>query len=401
MLLEHLEQGGIVSIEMGLKNIQSKENNNADTLRVIQVCDLQAGGIASIILSICERMDRDRVNFDYLVYRNQKEFFEDRALGLGGKKFIADNSEASNPLLKFFQKFFRTYRVLKNEKAKIFHVNASSPYECIVGFAARLAGVKTVILHSHNSRLKKNGTAYRLVQKICRLCMPLFGNHYFACSDLAGEFMYGKRREKKVVYVKNGIHTEKYRFNPDVRAQMRGQYDVEDALVIGSIGRMCRAKNQKFLLMIFAELLKLRPEARLLLIGKGELEAELMAYADSLGIREKLIHIPSTDRVQDYLCMIDVFLLPSLHEGLPVVGVEAQASGLPCVFSNRITKQTAITDLANFMSLEQTPSEWAELALSLAKSRDEKRCEYARLVREQGFNIEDTAKWLQNFYLSL
>lgn len=400
MPLEQLEQGGIVSIEMGRENIQFKKDD-AEALRVIQVCDLQAGGIASIILSICERMDRDKVNFDYLVYRNQKEFFEDRARGLGGKKLVADSSGASNKLSKFFKKFFRTYKVLKNEKAEIFHVNASTPYECIAGIAARLAGVKTVILHSHNSSLKKSGKAHRLVQGICRACLPLCGNYYFACSDLAGEFMYGKRRVKKVIYVKNGIQTDKFRFDADVRSEMRGQYQVRDDLVVGSIGRMCRAKNQEFLLRIFAELLELHPDSRLLLIGQGEKEAELMSLADSLGIREKLIHIPSTDRVQDYLCMMDVFLLPSLFEGLPVVGVEAQASGLPCVFSDRITKQTAITDLANFMSLEQTPREWAELALSLAKSRDEKRCEYAGLVREQGFDIEDTAKWLQNFYLSL
>lgn len=233
------------------------------------------------------------------------------------------------------------------------------------------------------------------------MCMPLFGSHYFACSDLAGEFMYGKRREKKVVYVKNGIHTETFRFDPDVRSQLRRRYDVENTLVIGSIGRMCRAKNQKFLLLIFVELLKLRPESRLLLIGQGELEAELMAFADSIGVKEKLIHIPSTDRVQDFLCMMDIFLLPSIYEGLPVVGVEAQASGLPCIFSARITKQAAITGRAAFMSLDRPPREWAELALDLVQRQDKDRREYAGIVRGQGFDIEDTARWLQDFYLSL
>ena len=126
-------------------------------LQVIQACDLQAGGITTLILSICEQLDRRKVNFDYLVYRDQEEFGDSRVKALGGRKLIADNTGAPNKMMKFLWKFFRTWKVLKKEGADIFHMNVSTPYDCLMGLAAKLAGMKIVILHSHNSHLKKSG----------------------------------------------------------------------------------------------------------------------------------------------------------------------------------------------------------------------------------------------------
>ena len=174
---------------------------------------------------------------------------------------------------------------------------------------------------------------------------------------------------------------------------MRAEYGLQDALVVGHIGRMVPAKNQGFLLEVFAELLRLRPDARLVLIGSGELEEALMAQAGRMGLVEKLTRIPSTSQPERFYCMMDLFMLPSLFEGLPVVGVEAQASGLPCIFSDSITRELAITD--------RSPAEWAELAAALAAETPRNREEYAGRVREGGFEIEDVAAWLQEFYLSL
>lgn len=378
-----------------------QHGDSSRPLRVVQACDLQAGGITSLILSICEEMDRDKVNFDYLVYRDQKEFGDERVKALGGRKLIADNTDAANKIQKFLWKFFRTWKVLRKEKAEIFHVNGSTPYDCLIGLAARAAGTKTVILHSHNSHLKKDGAGHKMFQQLCRLCIVLCGDYYFACSDLAGSFMYGKRLQKKVVFVKNGICTQRFRFDGGERERLRRQYQAEDALVVGNIGRMCRQKNQFFLLEIFSRILNTCPEARLLLIGQGELEEELLYRADILGIKEQMIFIASTDRISGFLSMMDVFLLPSLFEGFPVVGVEAQASGLPCVFSDRITRQVSITDRAYFLSLERTAEDWAAFAVHCAGKALENRREYADRVRAAGYEIQDTAEWLQEFYLGL
>jgi len=368
-------------------------------LRIVQACDLQAGGITSLILSICERLDRERVNFDYLVYRNQEEFGEKRVRELGGKKLAADNTDAPGKIGRFLWKFYRTYRVLKREKAQVFHINAPAPYDCLMGMAARLAGVKTVILHSHNSRLKKAGMGNRIFQQICRLCMPLCGDYYLACSDLAGRFLYGNRPAHKVIYIKNGIDTELFRFKREVRQRMRREYGMEpDTLLAGSVGRLCRQKNQGFLLDVFAEVKRLRPDARFLLIGQGELDGELTERAKALGIHDSLLHIGCTDRVNDYLCMMDVFLLPSLHEGLPVAGVEAQACGLPCLFSDSITAEAGITDRAVFLSLGQPAEQWALAALGPAEKERER---YADIVRDAGYEIADTAGLLERFYLNL
>ena len=370
-------------------------------LRVIQACDLQAGGIASLILAVCEHLDREKVNFDYLVYRNREEFGEKKALKMGGRKLVADNAKARYKTAKFLWKFFHTWQVLRKEKAIIFHINASTPYDCLVGIAARLAGVEKVILHSHSSKLKKPGKGFMIFQGICRLLIPVCGDYYFACSDLAGEFLFGKRCRKKVIYVNNGISVEDFQFDEVIRRKMRKQYQLEGTLVVGSIGRLCKVKNQEFLLEIFAELLKLHSGCRFLLIGRGELEGELMKMADTLQIREKLIHISVTDRIREYLCMMDVFLLPSLSEGFPVVGVEAQGCGLPCIFSGSITKQVALTDRAYFLGLEYSASEWAKFTLEIAGKGLEERETYMEKVREAGYDIQDTASWLQKFYLQV
>lgn len=369
--------------------------------RVVQACDLQAGGISSMILAVCENLDREAVNFDYLVYRNQEEFEDRRVQALGGRKLVASNTDAANKFEKFFYKFFRTYRVLRQERAEIFHINASTPYDCLVGLAARLAGVRTVILHAHNSRPEKSGKGHLVFQNICRMFQPLCGDRYFACSNLANEFMYGSRRRKKAVLVKNGIDTRRFQFDETVRREMRERYGLQDALVIGHIGRLCPQKNHSFLIQIFAELRKLRKDARLVLIGQGELERELMDQVERLELQDSILYIPVTSQPEQFYCMMDLFLLPSLYEGLPVVGVEAQASGLPCIFSDSITRELSITDRAHYLSLEQSPVEWAEQAVTLAGETETDRSVYAIQVRQNGFEIRDTAKWLQSFYLSL
>lgn len=370
-------------------------------LRVVQACDLQAGGISSMILAVCENLDRGAVNFDYLVYRDQEEFEDRRVQALGGRKLVASNTDAANKFEKFIYKFFRTYRVLRQERAEIFHINASTPYDCLVGLAARLAGVRTVILHAHNSRPEKFGKGHLVFQNICRMFQPLCGDRYFACSNLANEFMYGSRRRKKAVLVKNGIDTRRFQFDETVRREMRERYGLQDALVIGHIGRLCPQKNHSFLIQIFAELRKLRKDARLVLIGQGELERELMDQVERLELQDSILYIPVTSQPEQFYCMMDLFLLPSLYEGLPVVGVEAQASGLPCIFSDSITRELSITDRAHYLSLEQSPVEWAEQAVALAGETETDRSVYAIQVRENGFEIRDTAKWLQSFYLSL
>lgn len=378
----------------------SRENNRLP-LRVLQVCDLQAGGISSLILSVCTQMDREKVNFDYLVYRNQEEFDDHRVRKLGGRKLIADDTGARNHPEKIFRRFFRTWKILREEKPEIFHINASSPYECLVGIAGRLAGTKNIILHSHTSQLEKRGAGQKFFQEIFRLLLPLCGNHYFACSEKAAKFLYGKRLQKKVVYIKNGIRTEKFRFDKKTRVKMREDYQTKDALVIGHVGRFCEAKNHSYLLEIFAEIQKKVPKAFLLLIGQGELEEELMSRAVELNLRDSIIHIASTDRVEDFFCMMDVFLLPSLYEGFPIAGVEAQASGLPCVFSSRVTKEAALTDRAYFLSLNRPAAEWAKFVSAAAGQVSDAREKYAEAVREAGYDIQDTAHWLQEFYLGL
>lgn len=375
--------------------------SRTEPLRVLQVCDLQAGGIATLILGICTQLDREKVNFDYLVYRDQEEFGDAKVKELGGRKLIADNTSARNKMEKFILKFIHTWKVVNEEKPDVFHINASTPYDCLVGIAARLVGVKAIILHSHNSHLKKSGIGHCFFQNICRLLLPLCGDYYFACSDMAGEFLYGRWLQKKVIKIKNGIPTKDFRYCEETRIKMREDFQIKDELVVGHIGRFCEQKNQKFLFKIFFEICEIYPKAYLLLIGQGEMKKELVHLANYLNIRNNIIYIASTDKIGDFLDMMDVFLLPSLYEGISVAGVEAQASGLPCVFSNVIAREVALTDRAFFLSLKRPEAEWAQFVVSVVQTASRERERYADYVKNAGYEICDTAQWLQNFYLSL
>mgnify|MGYP005783081817 FL=1 len=262
-----------------------------EEIRVVHACPLGTGGITSMVLNICEHLDRSKINFDYLTYRNQHEYNEDRALALGGKKLVADNSSARNSISRIFLKFYNVYRILKKSETDIFHINASSPYDTLAGIAAKIAGVNKVIVHSHNANSSNLSKFWILVNKFIKFVMPLYTDAYMTCSTEAAKYMFPKRifKNRNYIYVRNGIETEKFRYNEKIRAKIRQQIGCENAFIVGTVGRLSKQKNQMFLLEVFGDVVKKKKNSILLLIGIGDLKEKLIAKADELGIREKVI----------------------------------------------------------------------------------------------------------------
>lgn len=375
---------------------------NKSEIRILHTCPLGTGGITSMVLHICQNMDRNKVNFDYLVYRDEKEYNEHRALELGGRKFVANNSDGKNGLMRFWLKFYRSYKVMKKEKPDVFHINASTPYDTLIGIAAKLAGVKKVIVHSHNANSSGKSKIKKLVYKVTKSFMNIYTDVYFTCSTEAAEYMFPKSvlKNKNYAMIKNGIATAKFMYDEKKRSELREKYNLSNAFVIGNIGRLVTQKNQSFLLDVMKKMVEKKPDSVLILIGTGELEESLREKASALGIDKNVIFWGTTNSVNEIMMVMDIFVMTSFHEGLPVVGIEAQASGLPCVFADTITKEVKVAENVEFVSLERTADEWAELIIEVAARKND-RMLGMEFVENAGFSIEKSAIDIQERYINI
>ena len=200
--------------------------------------------------------------------------------------------------------------------------------------------------------------------------------------------------------IKNGIMPDKFIFDSKKRDELRNKYNLTDAFVIGNIGRMETQKNQTFLLDVVKELTKINPKAVLVLIGIGTLEAKLKEKAKTLGIENNVIFWGASKNVNELMMMMDMFVMTSFHEGLPVVGIEAQTTGLPCVFADTITKEVKISENVEFISLKESAAGWANEILKLAE-KENNRTKGVENAENSGFTIEAVAKDLEQRYIDI
>ena len=368
-------------------------------IKVLQVAPLGAGGVTSLILNIAEKIDNEKVQFDYLTFYDRKEFNEDRAKALGGKKYVVPIDHYKNPLIRSLFKFFYAIKVIHSSEADIIHINGSKPYDVLVGVSAKLAGVNTVFFHSHNSSMDNENGIKKIIMDLFKKLIPIISDYNLACSDLAAQFMFPSQilKEKKFTVIKNAIDVEKYRFSEEVRSEYRKKLNVENNLVIGHIGRFMPQKNHKFLIDIFSEIYKKRSDAILILICNGELFDNVKQYVEKKQLSKVVRFYGTTNEVPQILQAMDCFLFPSFFEGLPVVGVEVQASGLPFVLTDTITKEVNFSDLVNYLSLEDEPEKWADCVIKCSELK-RNRSEYPEIVKKAGFDISEETKKLTSLY---
>lgn len=369
-------------------------------LRVVHMAPLGAGGISSMVINLCSHMDRSKVNFDYLVFRNEEEFFELKARMLGGKKLVADVSSYQVGIKKGIVKLAKTYKVLKSNQVKIFHINASTPYDILLSIVAKIAGVKVIIFHSHNTFFSTNSFVKKILINICRPMISCFSDCNIACSQKAAQFMFSNsvNKNKQYILLKNGIEVEKYIFNVDIRNEFRTRYHCEDKFVIGHIGRFTYQKNHERVIEIFKTLKSKRDNAVLFLIGEGELFNNIKQKVHDLDLDDCVFFMGTSDEVYKFLQMFDMFLLPSRFEGLPVVVIEAQAADLPVVLSNEITEEVKLTDKVYFVNLNEDNDSWADTCIN-AYNSNPKRHNNFDLITQTGYNITTVSKQLQDLYL--
>lgn len=365
--------------------------------RICCYCDRwESGGIESFLNNVLNRLDLREVEVDIVTADLRQSVF---TAGLEQKGIHFYQLSGSQQKLRQNWRMFR--QLLEQRHYDVIHFNLFQGLSLYYARLAQKAGVPVRIVHSHNTALRPSRTRplKLLLHRTGKRLFLRSATDLWACSTPAAEFLFSRKiaREGQFRFIPNGIETERFRFDPAQREAVRRALGLEEEFVIGNVGRLCAQKNQEFLLDVFAEVVKQKPESRLLLVGTGELEPALKARAKALQVADKVIFYGVSDRVETLLWAMDVFAFPSVYEGLPVSLVEAQTAGLPCCISNNISRETALIDLVEFIPLENGAAAWAEVLVHSGAA--EKPQDTWRQVRAAGFDVEDVARKIERYYL--
>lgn len=356
-------------------------------LRILQcVNNMHRAGLETMLMNYYRHINREKIQFDFLMHREEKSDYDDEIESLGGRIYRASRLYPQNypAYFRFMKTFFSEhpeYRVVHS------HIDAMSYLPLR---AAKMAGVPVRIAHSHNTGIDLD-FKYPLKQ-LFRFSLPSVVTHRFSCGEEAGKFLF---RGKSFDVIPNAVDAKYFSFDPVARMAKRQELGLGDRFVVGHVGRMSYQKNHFYLLRIFSELLKLDPKAMLMLVGTGEREAELKQRVADLGISGSVMFLGSRSDVRDLYQAMDVFVLPSLFEGIPVVGVEAQFAGLPCLFSKAVPEEVAFSSNCHFLDLKTSAKEWAEKIIAI-KDVERQKCEYL----DSDYRIENAAQLLECCYFS-
>lgn len=367
----------------------------AETVRIAQIIGKWVGGgVEAVVMNYYRHIDKDKIQFDFICDEDSTNIPYEEIESLGGRVILIP------PYQKPFSYHFKLKKVLREGNYKIVHshINTMSLFSL---FAARCARVPIRIVHSHSTSNKRE-TVKNMMKLILRPFCRLFATDYMCCSEFAGRWLFGNKVYDKgqVFLLNNAIELEKFKYDAKVRMKKRKELKIkDDTLVLGHIGRFVDQKNHTFLVDIFNEIHKKNADSLLLLVGQGPLEDEVKKKVEVLDLTNSVIFLGQRSDAFELFLAFDVFVLPSLYEGLPVVGVEAQAAGLLCFLSDEMTKETKVLNTTKFMSLSNLPSEWANEILHSIK--DYERKDTKNEVSKYGFNIEIEAKKLEKCYVSL
>ena len=355
-------------------------------IRVLQVVNIMdRAGLENMLMNYYRNIDRTQIQFDFLTHRPQRGAYDDEIEAYGGRIYRAPRLLPQNYLkyFKWMKQFFSAhpeYNIVHS------HIDAMSFFPL---WAAKMNDVPIRIAHSHSSKLDKD---LKLPIKFVALKnIPRVANLNCACGKKAGEFMFPKQQFQ---VIHNAIDTERYERNELVRNKKRSELGIDNEFVVGHVGRYCYIKNQMFLIDIFVEVLKKNPRSLLMLVGSGEDEEKIKTKAKSLGVLKKILFLKDRDDVNELYQVMDCFVLPSLFEGLPLVGVEAQVAGLRCVVSDRVSNEVKLTDNLELLPLDAGASIWADRICTHTDTHKVNNELFASL----GYDIKTEAIKLERLY---
>lgn len=355
------------------------------------------GGSQTFVMELYRRFNREEIQFDFVIFseRDSENGYKNEIESLGGKIYLCPRYSAKNHV-----KFCRWWDNFFNEhpEYKIIHGHVYSCASVYLQIAKR-HGLATVC-HAHSTS-NGGGFVSDIIKRVYEKRIKNIADYLFACSTEAGVFLYGKKvvqSYKNYYMVPNCIDIDKFKFSAEKRNKIRSQYCIsKKAFVVGHVGSFREAKNHEFIVSVFKNIKKENGSAILILVGIGERMNLIKHLCELNNISDSVIFAGNQHDVDEYYCAFDCFLFPSLWEGLPVSVVEAQASGLPCLISDRITKDVYLTGLIETLSLKKPAEEWARI-LTRYTLCDRKGVEITENARLQRFDSQPVAAWLQDFY---
>jgi len=359
--------------------------------RVLEVIGKRpVGGVGTVMLNYQTYVDAEKVQMDYLIFGEKPEPFDESVKALGSKVYMypALAGRQMGRTKAYLEAFFAEHE----GEYDIVHLHAPTIAFMAFPIVAK-HGIRTRIIHSH-ATLYAESKIKAIRNKILWALAKGKITDRIGCSKAAGEFLFGK---DEFVVLKNAIAYENYMYEPKVRERIREEMQCGDKLIVGNVGRFSLQKNQTFLIEIFAKIKELHPNSMLWLLGDGELRSEIEAKIQSFGLEEDVKLFGMVKNAHEFYQAMDVMVMPSLFEGLPMVGVEAQASGLPCVFADTITREVDVVGCP-YIALDAPIEDWAKATVDMAGAKE--RRSYPAELDALGFNIKLEAKRLEELYLS-
>jgi len=366
----------------------------SNPVRVLQVfAEMNRGGAESMIMNLYRNIDRSKIQFDFIVHTESDCSFDDEIYRLGGKIYRVPAYKGTNHIdyIKNWERFFK-----KHPEYKIIHGHVRSTASIYLKIAKQYGLI--TIAHSHNTS-SGNGIS-AIAKSVLQYPIRYVADYLIACSKAAGEWLFGKQVYKKDNFyiLNNAVDAKKFVFNTTTRIKKRKEFQIEDKLVVGHIGRFHPQKNHELIVDIFNTVYKRNNNAILMLVGDGKLRGPIEEKVKKLGLDNSVIFCGVRSDISEILQAIDVFLFPSLYEGLGIVVVEAQAAGLPCLVSNKIPKDAFVTNLVEEVPLNSSIDIWADKILKYTTNNNRENT-YEQ-IKSNGYDIAQTTIWLEHFYLN-
>lgn len=350
--------------------------------------NLKQAGVESFVMSVYRNIDTSKVQFDFIVHSTKREFYDDEVEKLGGKiyRFTYKDDKNLFKYIKDLKSFFQSH-----PEYKIVHGHMQSMMPLYL-YCAKRSKVPVRIAHSHNNSYEHSAKGF-ILHIFSRFSRYPATDRY-ACSADSGKYLFGK---KPFDVIFNGIDMDRFVFREDVRKRLRRELGIkEHEILLGTVGRMEKQKNQLFLLQVLNDVVKKDQKYRLLLIGSGSMEAELRAFVKAHDLSDHVIFLGNVPNVNDYMSAMDLFVLPSLYEGLGIVLIEAQATGLNCITTQgTVAAETKVSDIIQYLPLDS--SRWIDSILHFQPKRERTLCD----ERINIFDIRNVAENMQKRYFDL
>lgn len=360
----------------------------SEPIRVLQVfAALDSGGVANFVMNTYRRIDREKIQYDFAITAGKKSLMDDEAKALGARLFYCDTDKSLAENIG---------DIVKNEgpfEAVHSHVFF---YSGLVLRAAKRYGVPIRIAHAHNAHTGESSSLPRKAYETAmRHLIKSNATVMMGCSEKACRYVFGDNcmSDSRAMVMPDGIDCERFAFNEEMRKKVRSEYGLEDKFVVGHVGHFNPAKNHEKILSVFAELAKRREDAALLLVGDGELESDVRAKVQELGLSDKVVFAGAHKDVENMYQAMDVFLFPSRYEGFGMAMIEAQAGGLSCVASDVVPEDTNADGRAVYLPLAEVDGVWTD-AIENASLRSSEKVKNV----VASFDIENTAKNLEKIY---